>query len=143
MKVSILCPSPLMPFYFPFKGNPVKSHSGLCHYPEFQSVLARLEDFASPGNTSYDLVSLGYAAVQDRVAIGMYGLVSSYKGSRQKFLVFRVGGLRGGLSLRTKPRDHVRRLRCRASQTSRHHRGGMRRAKSGRTCPHKTQDMSP
>ncbi|OLP88547.1 hypothetical protein AK812_SmicGene30102 [Symbiodinium microadriaticum] len=38
---------------------------GLCHYPEFQSVLARLEDFASPGNTSYDLVSLGYAAVQE------------------------------------------------------------------------------
>ncbi|CAE7457938.1 unnamed protein product, partial [Symbiodinium necroappetens] len=47
--------------------------SRLCHYPEFQSVLASLEDFASPGNTSYDLVFLGYAAVQDYVVDSVFG----------------------------------------------------------------------
>ncbi|CAE7246863.1 unnamed protein product [Symbiodinium sp. CCMP2456] len=47
--------------------------SRLSHRPEFQSVLARLEDFASPGNTSYDLESLGYAAVQDYVVDSVFG----------------------------------------------------------------------
>ena len=36
--------------------------------------MARLEDVASPGNTSYDLESLGFVAVQDRVAIRVWEL---------------------------------------------------------------------
>ena len=80
--------------------------SRLSHRPEFRGILASLEDVASPKNTSYDLESLGAAAVQEYVV---------------------------DFRLRAKPRDHVRRLGCGASQRSRHHWGGIRRAKSSLT----------
>ncbi|CAE7745956.1 unnamed protein product [Symbiodinium sp. CCMP2592] len=47
--------------------------SRLSHYPQFQGILVRLEDVASPGNTSYDLESLGAAAVQDYVVDSVFG----------------------------------------------------------------------
>eukprot|EP00439_Symbiodinium_sp_Y106_P013002 s428_g1.t3 len=45
----------------------------LSHRPEFLGILARLEDVASPGNTSYDLESLGFVALEDYVVESVFG----------------------------------------------------------------------